>query len=158
VPVEDWPLAVRRIGPRWACGGDQPLVVEERSAERRLEEVVGDRVVRVAVTVQVRIDRQGGRVVVTHREADGVASGHVAVLIPIVQLVLLLVEAVDYVAGAAAGQVAVARRKSVRCKDTRLRTRPRARRDVRLDVERLDGEMAREGGACRRVCAKRTWR
>src|SRR3954452_2249904 len=81
-------------------GGDEPLVVEERATEGRLEEGVLDRVLRVSRAVQVLVDRQRLGVVDAHREAHGVAAGDIAVLFAAVELVLLMVEAVDDVSGA----------------------------------------------------------
>src|SRR5207245_4941452 len=79
---------------------DQPLVVEERPAESALEEVVGDGVVGSAIGVQVLVDGQRGRLVVAHRQPDRITSGEVAVLLSVVELVLLLVEAMHDVLGA----------------------------------------------------------
>ena len=79
-------------------------MVEERAAERTLEEVVGDRVVGMTRLVEVRIDRQRGRVVNAHGQPNRVATGHVPVLCAAVQLVLLLIEAVDHVGRASARQ------------------------------------------------------
>ena len=60
----------RRVGAARRAGRvdrrgrrDQPLVVQERPAERGLEEVVLDRVVGMALVVQVLVDRQRLRVV-----------------------------------------------------------------------------------------------
>src|SRR3954447_18014124 len=82
------------IRPDGTRGSNQPLVIQERTTKRGLEEVVSDRVVRMASRVKVRIDWQLTRIVRSHRQADGVAAGHIAVLIPAVELVLLLIEAV----------------------------------------------------------------
>src|SRR5438093_10561162 len=74
------------------------------------------------------------------------------VLGAVVELVLLLVEAVHDVARAAAGQVAVTRREAVGGEDSGLRAGPRVLRDKGLDAERIVREMARErrrgGGVC----------
>src|SRR5260370_28391382 len=90
---------------RRRSSGEEPLVIEKRSAEGTLEEVVRDRVVRVGWIVQVFIDGQSRRVVVTHGQPDRVAPGDVTILPTVVELVLLLIELVRDVASAAAGQV-----------------------------------------------------
>src|SRR6202049_734267 len=92
-------------GPGRRRGRDQPLVVEERSAERALEEVVSDRVVRMILLVEVLVDRKRLRVVVALRQAGGVAARRVAILLAVVELILLLIEAVDDVCRAAARQI-----------------------------------------------------
>src|SRR5213594_2075600 len=69
--------------------GNQPLVVEERAPERRLEELVGDRVVWMTAAVQVRVDRQCTRVIVPLRQADGVAASRVAILVSAVELIMI---------------------------------------------------------------------
>ncbi len=98
-----------------------------------------------AVAVQVLVDGQGGRVVVPLGQACGVAPGRVPVLGAVIELVLLLVEAVHDVAGASARQVGRARRQSVGREDARLRAGLRAGRDVGPDVERLVGEVTGDG-------------
>src|SRR5260370_19313505 len=85
--------------------GDEPLVVEERSAAGALEEIVRDRVVRVGGIMQVFVNGQGRGVVVTHGQPARVAAGDVAILLAVVELVLLLIKLVHDVAGAAAGKV-----------------------------------------------------
>ena len=104
---------------------------------------------RVAVFVQVGVDRQEGGVVVAHREADRVAPGDVPVLLTAVELVLLLVELVHDVARASAGRaggfrpaVGMGRVEFL----ARLGTRSVGRLDVVLDPERLVDEVARESG------------
>ena len=82
---------------------DEPLVVEERSTERRLEEVVLDRVARMAGAVEVLVDRQRLGVVGAHRQAHRVAARDVAILLAAIDLVLLVIEAVDDVTRAATG-------------------------------------------------------
>ncbi len=99
---------VGRVGVDRGTGGDQVLMVEERSAEGRLEEVVGDHVIGCAAAVQVLVDRQCRGVVDTHRQTDGVAAGDVAILPTTVELILLLVEAVDQIPGTATSRRAVA--------------------------------------------------
>ena len=94
--------------------------------------------------MQVRVDRECLRVVVALRQADRVATGRVPVLLPVIELVLLLVEAVHDVACAAAGKIARARRQAVRREHTRLRTCASVRRDVRLDRERGVREVTRD--------------
>ena len=80
-------------------------MIEERATERRLKEVIQDRVMRMAVAVQVCVQGQCPRIVVTHSEADGVAAGHVTVLLPAVELILFLIKAVYEVARATPQQV-----------------------------------------------------
>src|ERR1700674_59369 len=95
----------RGPGPGRRSGRDQPLVVEERSAERALEEVVSNRVIGMVLLVEVLIDRKRLRVVEALRQAARVAAGRVAILLAVVELILLLIEAVNDVFGAAARQV-----------------------------------------------------
>jgi len=132
VRVENRVVRGRRAGERRRRRGDEPLVIEERPAERGLEEVVQDRVVGVRAGVQVAVDRQLPRVVVAHHEAGRVAPGDVPVLLPAVQLVLVLVEAVHDVARAPAGRAGAVE------PPVRLRERDRRRRRTgrvrRLDV------------------------
>src|SRR5207302_7864567 len=109
-------------------------MIEERAAERRLEEVVGDRIVRMSGLVQVRVHRERLRVVDALRQADGVAPGRVAILPPAVELVLLLVEAVHDVAGAAAG-LPRSLRDAVRGEDTGRRAGRVRRLDEVVDRE-----------------------
>src|SRR5262249_45002843 len=92
--------------------------------------------------------RQRLRVVVAHHEAGRVRSGGIAILLAAVDLVLLLVEAVHDVAGAAAGE-AGALGDTVRGKDTGRRARRGGRRDVVVDRERRIRERARERRAGR---------
>ncbi len=108
-----------------------------------LEEVVGQHVVRGALAVQVVVDRQRAGVVVAHGQPDRVRAGDVAVLPAVVQLVLLLVEAVHQVAGAAAGQrPGRVLQDAVRRVDRRRRARLVARSDVAVDPPRPVGEGA----------------
>src|SRR4029079_9070517 len=79
-------------------------MVEERSTERGLKELIEHDVVRCLARVQVLVDRQLVGVVDTHRRPGRIAAGHIAVLLTTVQLVLLLIEAVDEVASTAARQ------------------------------------------------------
>jgi len=120
-------------------------VVEERSAARSLEEVVGHGVPRVAGRVQVLVDRQAERAVVPHRKADRVAAGDVAVHFATVQLVLLLVEAVHEVACAPSGErVGGVFQHAVGRKDVRRRACPIRREYVVVDTERRVHEPARK--------------
>ena len=128
-----------RARPGRRARGDQPLVVEERPAEGRLEEVVGDRVVRRVGRVQVLVDRQLGGVVGAHRQADGVTAGDVAVLPAAVDLVLLVVEAVHQVTRAAAGQAGAVQH-AVGREHSRGRTRRVLGLDVVVDPERRVAE------------------
>src|SRR5207249_7430267 len=105
VGVHDRVLSVGFAGPVRGPGGDQPLVVEERSTKGALEEVVGNRVFRMVFPMEILVDGKRLGVVVPLRQADGIATGGVAILPAAVQLVLLLVEAVHDVAGTAARQV-----------------------------------------------------
>ena len=76
----------------------EPEVVEERAAEGRVEEVVGHRV----LLGQLALGHVGG-VVVAHDQAGGVGPGDELVHLAAVDLVLLLVVAVDEVAGLLSG-------------------------------------------------------
>ncbi len=155
VRVEHRVLAGRGTRPQERLGGDQVLVVEVRAAERGLEELIGDDVLRGAIGVEVRVDRQGRRVVVAHRHANRIAAGHVAILLAAVELVLLLIELVDQVPGAASGQAG--RRHAVGPQpadpdpvaEAELLVRPGTRHgvggDVLVDVERRVQEVARVG-------------
>src|SRR5207248_3566094 len=105
VGIHDGVLGVGFAGPVRGPGRDQPLVVEKRSTKSALEEVVGNRVFRMVFLVEVLVDGKRLGVVVALRQADGIATGGVAILPAAVQLILLLVEAVHDVAGAAACQV-----------------------------------------------------
>ncbi len=119
-------------------------MVEERATEGRLEEPVGDDVVGGALGVQVAVDRQRLGAVVTHGQPDRVRPGDVAVLHATVELVLLLVEPVDQVAGAAAGVTLApwAHRWAARAR--RLRARGVHRVDVAVDGEGSVGEVTAE--------------
>src|SRR5256885_2672827 len=101
--------------------------------------------------MQVFVDRKHPGVVVALSQANSVTAGRVPVLVPVVQLILLLVEAVHDVARAAAGQVGRARWEAVRSKDPRLRAGTGILRDVRLDRERRVGEVTGERGVGRRT-------
>ena len=103
--------------------------------------------------MQVLVDRQGARVVGALRQADGVAAGHVAVLLAGIELVLLLVEAVHQVARAAAG-LARALEHAVGREVRRVRAGRVGRLDVVVDLERQVGEVALERGV-RAVGAQR---
>src|SRR5436190_3170241 len=119
------------------------MMVQIKANERRLEEVVRDDVVRGPLAVQVAVDRQALGVVVAHRQPDRVAAGDIAVHQAAVQLVLLLVELVHQVAGAAAGRSlalgdAVGEAEQV----VDRRAGGVGRLDVGVDPERLVGEVA----------------
>src|SRR4029450_135827 len=139
------PAVVDGPRPDRVAGRDQPLVVQERAPEGGLEEVVGDRVVGVAALVQVVVDGQGPGVVDAHGQADGVAAGDVPGLAALLERVLLLVEAVDQVAGAAAGQPGAVRDAVGGEGAARYRAGGRLGRDVVVDGERPVAEMAGEG-------------
>src|SRR4051794_32920579 len=123
---------VGRARPDRVAGGDQPLVIEVRTAERGLEEPVRDRVPRVAVLVQVLVYRQGTGVIHPLGQADRVVSGHVPVLPPAVDLVLLLVEPVHEITCAAARQAGAVGH-TVRGGRAGSRAGGRRRRDVVVD-------------------------
>ncbi len=112
-------------------------MVEERPAERALEEVVSNRVFRMVLPMEVLIDRKRLRLVVALRKTGRVAAGGVAILLAIVELVLLLIEAVNDVFCTTARQVRrafhVAMRRERRA---RLRAGQRGGRDVGVDLER----------------------
>src|SRR5262249_16610020 len=74
--------------------GDEPDVVEERSAERRLEEIVAE-----DVLSREAAERQRGAVVIAHDQAAGVAPRDELVHLPAVDLKNVLVVAVHRVAG-----------------------------------------------------------
>ena|SRR5436309_8703832 len=120
-------------------------MIEKRAAKRCLEEVIQDRVMRMAVAVQIRVDRQRPRIVETHREADGVAAGHVVVLLSAVELVLFLIKAVYEVARATPRQVVRAGRQRVRPL-TRLRAGSSGCWNESINLEWRVGEMASECG------------
>src|SRR3954447_2739032 len=118
----------RAAGPGRGGRRDQPLVVEERAAERGLEEAVRDRVTRVTRPVQVAVNREVAGVIDALREAQRVTAGRVAVLLAPVELVLLLVEAMDQIARATTRQT----RGVLRA----VRAGPCRGRDELLDQER----------------------
>ncbi len=145
-------LRCRRLRVERSPGGDQPLMVEKRASERRLEEVVGDRVVRMRLRVQVLVDGQGPGVVDAHHGRSRVAPRRVAVLRAAVELVLLLVELVHQVARTAAGDADTRAVEDSVCKSERvlrLRARGRVRRDEVVDREPRVEEVAVEGDAPR---------
>src|SRR5690349_1271834 len=101
------------------------------------------------VAVQVRVDRQSTGVVEAHREPYRVAAGDVAVLRPAMELVLLLVEAMHDVAGAAAGGAApIHPSVGVRGREllAELGTGGVVRVDDGVDLERCVRVAARRGG------------
>src|SRR4029453_1696300 len=91
------------------------------------------------------VDGQGAGVVGAHGQPDGVAAGHIAVLAAVVELVLLLVEAVHQVAGAASRQT-LALGYAVGGEHARRGAGGVLRRDVVVDRERPVEEVAGEGG------------
>ena len=137
-----------------ACAAIRYWWFRNEPPNARLEEVVLDHVVGMVLLVQPLVDRQLGRVVLAHRQADRVASDHVAVLRAAVQLVLLLVELVHQVTRAATRQPLTVRH-PVRERERGLRRRAggRRRRDQRIDQERRVRE--RTGEAVRAVGARR---
>src|SRR2546423_13688963 len=130
-------------------------MIKEGSAKGCLEELIRDRVLRMAWLMQILVDGKVRRFVYAHGEADGVATGDVAILLPAVQLVLLLVVPVHQVFRAASGLSAVLG-DAVRGKYPGLRTRCVCGLDEIVDVEGLVREVAAESstgghiGACRR--------
>src|SRR5215470_9306533 len=104
--------------------------------------------------MQVGVDRQRSRVVDAHRKSDRVAARHVPVLPAGIELVLLLIEAVDQVARAASRE-AVAVGHSVRGGSTRSWAGRRARRDEGVDRKRRIGEVTEEWACGRGVAASR---
>ena len=72
----------------------RPEVVEERAAECGMEEVVGQ-----GVLLGQFAFRQIGRVVVAHHETGGVAPGNELIHLAAIDLILLLIVAVDEIAG-----------------------------------------------------------
>src|SRR4051812_12860498 len=87
--------------------------------------------------MQVPVDGQPARCVVALGEAEGVATCGVAVLLPAVQLVLLLVEAVHEVTRASARQPVRVTNAVRRAGRARVGTGPRRRRNVCVDPERI---------------------
>src|SRR3954454_9537575 len=116
-------------------------MVQERTTERRLEEVVCDDVLRRPGRVQVAVHGQPLGPVGAHGQADRVGAGHVAVLGTVVELVLLLVETVRQVARAPAW-VTAALRDPVRRRGPGLRAGGVLRADEVVDPERLVREVA----------------
>src|SRR5207245_722838 len=125
-------------------------MVEERSAKGGLEELIRDGVLRMARLMQVLIDRKVLRLVHAHAEADGVATGDVAILQTAVQLVLLLVVAVDQVLGAASGKSRPFGH-TIGVKGARSWTRGIGGGDEVVNVERLVREVTAEGRAGRHI-------
>src|SRR6185503_774619 len=79
--------------------GDEPLVVQERSAERCVEEVIQDHGSRRAGGGEVAVDGELPRVVVALSEADRIASVREAIHPAAGDLILLLVEPMNEVFG-----------------------------------------------------------
>src|SRR5438874_12833412 len=134
-------------------------MVEERAAEGGLEEVVGNCVMRVVLLVQVLVDGERLSVVVALGQANGVATGRVPILVPVIELVLLLVEAVHDIFSAAAGQVGRAGRQAMWREDPGLRAGAGVFRDIGFDREWRIREMAGEG-CCRcsvRAIGRQWW-
>src|SRR5262249_38919082 len=98
-----------------------------------LEKVVSDRVMRVVLAMQVRIDRQRSSVVVELRQPRGVAPARIPVLSSTVDLVLLLIKPMHDVSRAATWKIRWTRQQPIRRGDAWLRTRPCRRWQVRLD-------------------------
>src|SRR5256885_10229234 len=123
-------------------------MVEERAAEGGLEEVVRNCVMRMVFLMQVLVDGERLSVVVALRQADGVASGRIPILVPVIELVLLLVEAVHDIFSAATGQVGRAGCQAMRREDPGLRAGAGVLGDVGFDREGRIRAMACEG-CCR---------
>src|SRR5438445_7067852 len=132
-------------------------MVEERSAKGGLKELIRDGVLRMARLMQVLIDRKVLRLVHAHAEADGVATGDVAILLAAVQLVLLLVVAVDQVLRAASGKSRPFG-DTIGVKGARSRACGIGGVDEVVNVEWLVREVAAEGRAGRHIGAARRLR
>src|SRR5262245_6032717 len=118
-------------------------MVEERTAERRLEKPVGDHIARRAEDVQVLIDRQFRRVIVSHHETGRIAAGDIPVLLTLIYLVLFVVEAVHEVARTPARKTLPVQ-DPVRSEYPGRWTRRIGGLDVGVDLERLVLEGALE--------------
>src|SRR5256884_4393884 len=110
-------------------------MVEEGAAERALEEVVRNGIGGMVFLVQVVIDRQGPGVEHPHGEPGRIAAGHISILLSTIELILLLVVAVNDVAGAAA-RLATPIRDAKGSKDARRWARGVRRLDEGIDVKR----------------------
>src|SRR5439155_15554491 len=64
IRIDDGVVRHRCPRPSGRRSSDQPLVIQKRPAERRLEELISDRVLRMVVLMQVLIDGQRAGVVV----------------------------------------------------------------------------------------------
>src|SRR5256712_2372539 len=106
-----------RLGPPRRGGSDEPDVVEERTAERRLEEVVAK-----SVVPSEPAEREGGAVLVAHPTPAGIAEGDELVHLPAVDLEHVLVVAMHGVASQL------------------------VRRDVTPEIERRHREVGRNPG------------
>src|SRR5438094_7135562 len=134
-------------------------VVEERAAEGGLEEVVRNCVMRMVCLVQVLVDGERLSVVVALSQADRVATGRVPILVPVIELVLLLVEAVHDIFSAATGQVGRAGCQAMWREDPGLRAGAGVLGDVGFDRKWGIGKMACEG-CCRcgvRAIGRQWW-
>src|SRR5438270_2766341 len=134
-------------------------MVEERAAEGGLDEVGRTCVMRVVLLVQVLVDGERAGVVVALGQANGVATGRVPILVPVIELVLLLVEAVHDIFSAAAGQVGRAGRQTMWREDPGLRAGAGVLGDVGFDRKWGIGKMACEG-CCRcgvRAIGRQWW-
>src|ERR1700682_6092714 len=125
-------------------------MVEEGSTQGSLKELIRDRVLRMARLMQILVDRKVLRLVNAHGEAQGIATGDVAILRAAIELVLLLVVAVDQVFRAASRKSS-ALRHSIGSEHTGLRTGRVSGLDVVVNFERLVREVAGEGGISRRA-------
>src|SRR5438445_10499193 len=125
-------------------------MVEERSAKGGLGGLIRDGVLRMARWMQVLIDRKVLRLVHAHAEADRVATGDVAILLAAVQLVLLLVVAVDQVLRAASGKSRPFGH-TIGVKGARSWAGGIGGGDEVVNVKRLDREATAEGRAGRHI-------
>src|SRR5262245_48103660 len=108
---------VQCSGPDGCCGGDEALMVQEWTAERCLKEVVGNRIMGMTGLVKESVDGKVGGTEIAHRQTDCIASRDVSVLTAAIDLILLLVVAVNKVAGATT--------RSAARRQHPIRTRPR---------------------------------
>src|SRR6266508_1239826 len=123
IRVELGDPAGRGIGPCRRAGADQPDVIQERAAEGRVEEVIGH-----GVLLGELAFRHIGSIVVTHRQAAIIAPGHKLVHLAAVDLILLLIEAVDQVADLLIGRHITGDRKGLH---------RHIRREARIGTSRL---------------------
>jgi len=71
--------------------------------------------------MRIRVNRQRGGILIAHGQAGGIVAGDIAILLAIMDLILLVIIAMNEVARAAAGQPA-ALEHAIRGKDIRYWT------------------------------------